>query len=117
MISSNKFANFSAAFFLSNRLISSLRTGFVSNFWPFSHRSPHRDLEPSAAGRTSEIQAPTLILTAEHDIPACLEIADLLDESVPDSRKVTMEESGHLLHMEKPEEFNQHLVDFIKTVR
>ena len=87
------------------------------SFWDFSHRSPHRDLEPSAAGRTSEIQAPTLILTAEHDIPACLEIADLLDESVPDSRKVTMEESGHLLHMEKPEEFNQHLVDFIKTVR
>jgi pimeloyl-ACP methyl ester carboxylesterase len=27
-----------------------------------------------------------------------------------------MEGSAHLLHMEKPEEFNQHLVDFIESV-
>ena len=67
-------------------------------------------------GRTKEIQVPTLILTAEHDIPACLEVADLLDESLPDSRKITIEETGHLLHMEKPEKFNQHLADFIKTI-
>ena len=86
------------------------------SFWAFSHRSPQRVLEPSAAGRTSEIQSPTLILTAEHDIPACLEIAHLLDESVPDSRKIIMEGTGHLLHLEKPGEFNQHLVDFIETV-
>lgn len=85
-------------------------------FWAFSHLSPQRMLDPSAAGRTSEIKAPTLILTAEHDTPACLEIADLLDESISDSRKIIMEGTGHLLHMEKPEEFNQHLIDFVDTV-
>ncbi|MDB4324787.1 alpha/beta hydrolase [bacterium] len=86
------------------------------SFWDFSHRSPQRVLEPSAAGRTREIQAPTLILAGEHDIPACLEVADLLDESVPGSRKIIMEQTGHLLLIEKPEEFNQHLIDFIDTV-
>lgn len=86
------------------------------SFWAFSHRSPQQVLEPSAAGRTREIQAPTLILAGEHDIPACLEVAALLDESVPESRKVIMEETGHLLQIEKPEEFNQHLVEFIDTV-
>jgi pimeloyl-ACP methyl ester carboxylesterase len=86
------------------------------SFWAFSHRSPRRPLQPSAAGRTGEIRAPTLILAGEHDIPGCLEVADLLDESVPDSRKVIMEETGHLLQIEKPEEFNQHLVEFIDTV-
>jgi pimeloyl-ACP methyl ester carboxylesterase len=86
------------------------------SFWAFSHRSPQQPLEPSAAGRTGEIQAPTLILAGEHDIPACLEVAALLDESVPQSRKVIMEETGHLLQIEKPEEFNQHLVEFIDTV-
>ena len=86
------------------------------SFWAFSHRSPQQVLEPSAAGRTSEIQAPTLILAGEHDIPGCLEVAALLDESVPQSRKVIMKETGHLLQIEKPEEFNQHLVQFINTV-
>ena len=86
------------------------------SFWAFTHSSPQRVLEPSVGGRISEIQVPTLILTAEHDIPACLEVADLLDESLPDSRKITIEETGHLLHMEKPEKFNQHLTDFIKTI-
>jgi pimeloyl-ACP methyl ester carboxylesterase len=57
-----------------------------------------------------------LILAGEHDIPACLEVADLLDETVPQSRKVIMEGTGHLLQIEKPEEFNRHLVEFIDTV-
>ncbi|MDB4324820.1 alpha/beta hydrolase [bacterium] len=86
------------------------------SFWAFSHRSPQRPLEPSAAGRTREIQAPTLILAGEHDIPACLEVAALLDESVPESRKIIMEGTGHLLQIEMPEEFNRHLIDFIDTV-
>ncbi|MHC5109362.1 MAG: alpha/beta fold hydrolase [Planctomycetota bacterium] len=86
------------------------------SFWAFSHRSPQQPLEPSAARRTSEIQAPTLILAGEHDIPACLEVTALLEESVPESRKVIMKETGHLLQIEKPEEFNQHLFEFIDTV-
>jgi pimeloyl-ACP methyl ester carboxylesterase len=45
-----------------------------------------------------------------------LEVAALLDESVPESRKVIMKGTGHLLQIEKPEEFNQHLIEFIDTV-
>lgn len=86
------------------------------SWWHFSHQSPKRELVPSAVGRTTEIHVPTLILTAEHDIPACLEVADLLDLSIPNSRKVILGGTGHLLHMEKPDEFNHHLLDFIKTV-
>ena len=86
------------------------------SFWAFSHLSPRRPLEPSAAGRTGEIRAPTLILAGEHDIPACLEVADLLDESIPGSRKVIMKETGHLLQIEKPDEFNRHLIEFLDAV-
>jgi pimeloyl-ACP methyl ester carboxylesterase len=67
-------------------------------------------------GRLADIQVPTLILTAEYDIPACREIADLLDSSVLNSRKVVMPGTGHLLHLEKPDEFNQHVADFIRSV-
>jgi pimeloyl-ACP methyl ester carboxylesterase len=86
------------------------------SWWFFSHQAPKGEPGPSAVGRTAEIHVPTLILTAEHDIPACLEVADLLDLSVLNSRKVILAGTGHLLHMEKPEEFNRHLLDFIETV-
>ncbi|MHC5028113.1 MAG: alpha/beta fold hydrolase, partial [Planctomycetota bacterium] len=86
------------------------------SFWAFAHQSPQRPLEPSAAGRTGEIQAPTLILAGEHDIPGCLEVTDLLDRTVADSRAVIMKGTGHLLQIEKPEAFNRHLVEFLDTV-
>jgi pimeloyl-ACP methyl ester carboxylesterase len=85
------------------------------SWWAFSHTSPQRSLEPAAIDRLGTIKAPTLIMTAEHDILACREVADLLDSSVPKSRKVVVAGAGHLLHMEKPEEFNQTLIAFIRS--
>jgi pimeloyl-ACP methyl ester carboxylesterase len=78
--------------------------------------SPLQALEPVAVNRLEQISAPTLILTAEHDIPACLEVADLLERAVSDSKKVVMNGTGHLLHIEKPVEFNSHLRSFLDGV-
>lgn len=64
-----------------------------------------------------DINVPTLVITAEHDIPACLEIADLLYESVPKSKKVVMSGTGHLMHMEQPQIFNKTLDKFLKGLR
>jgi len=86
------------------------------SFWPFVHESPQQSLQPAAASRTSQIETPTLILTAERDLPACLEVADLLQRSIANSRKVVMKGTGHLLHLEKPDEFNQQLLEFLKKV-
>jgi pimeloyl-ACP methyl ester carboxylesterase len=85
------------------------------SFWGFVHDSPRRSLDPNAAGRMSEIQAPTLVVTADNDIPVCLDMAEMIDRSVPNSRKIVMQGTGHLLHMEKPREFIQHLVSFLST--
>jgi pimeloyl-ACP methyl ester carboxylesterase len=87
-----------------------------NSFWEFSHQSPQQFLVPNAVERAHEIGIPTLIVTAEHDIPACKEVATILAESVPNSRKVTMVETGHLMFMEKPTEFNDLLVNFIRGV-
>jgi pimeloyl-ACP methyl ester carboxylesterase len=83
------------------------------SWWAFSHRSPQRSLDPPAAGRLGSIRAPTLILTAEHDIPACREIAALLARQVPTSRLVDMPATGHLLHMEDPEGFGRVVAEFL----
>ena len=86
------------------------------SWWAMINSSPKRVLEPSAIERLAGIEIPTLILTAEHDIPACLEIADLLDSTVPNSRKVVMQGTGHLLQMEEPDVFNEHLSKFMRSV-
>lgn len=71
-------------------------------------------LTPSAVGRLAEIRVPTLIMTAEHDVPACREAATLLRTSVPGAREVVMPGTGHLLHMERPAEFNRHVIRFLR---
>ncbi len=86
------------------------------SFWHFRHRSPNHAVQPWAAQRVGNVKAPTLILTAEHDLPTCLEIADLLDEGIADSHKVVLKGASHLLHMEKPEEFNRTLIDFLQSL-
>jgi 3-oxoadipate enol-lactonase len=84
------------------------------SWWAFSHRSPQRSLDPPAVSRLETIEAPTLILTAEHDIPACREIAALLARRVPKSRLVDVPASGHLLHMEDPEGFDTVVAEFLR---
>lgn len=88
-----------------------------NSFWEFTHQSPQRVLEPHAAGRASEISSPALVITAEHDMPACQEIAGLLEDSVAGCKKVTMMGAGHLMHMEKPDEFNHCLIGFLQGQR
>jgi pimeloyl-ACP methyl ester carboxylesterase len=90
------------------------RTAADYSWWAFSHRSPQRSLDPPAVGRLETIKAPTLILTAEHDIPACREVAALLARLVPTSRLVDMPATGHLLHMEDPDGFDKVVAEFLK---
>jgi 3-oxoadipate enol-lactonase len=86
------------------------------SWWAFANASSKTTMTPPASSQLSTIRSPTLILTAEHDIPACLEIARLLDREVVDSRLVEMSGTGHLLHMERPSEFNAHLLSFLVEV-
>lgn len=82
-------------------------------FWHFAHADPQQTVKPSAAGRLAEIRVPTFIVAGERDIPACLEIADLLARSAPRARKIVMNGAGHLMQMERPDEFNRIVLDFL----
>jgi len=54
-----------------------------------------------------------LIITAEHDIEACREVADLLQQKVVGSKKIDIPGAGHVMNMEKPEEFNRAVLEFL----
>jgi pimeloyl-ACP methyl ester carboxylesterase len=85
-------------------------------FWHFAHRDPQQPV-PGAVTRLAEVRVPVLLLAGEHDVPLFLEIADMLASTLPRARKLTIAGGGHLVHMERPNEFNQAVVAFLRTVR
>jgi pimeloyl-ACP methyl ester carboxylesterase len=75
------------------------------------------DLEPPAADRLPEIKAPTLAIIGDLDQPRTIQGADLLARSIPSARKVVMPGTAHLPNMERPEEFNRIVLDFLAERR
>jgi len=85
-------------------------------FWNFTHEDPIQILVPMAIRQLDKIQLPVLIVTAEFDLKGCREIADHLEKTIPASKKVIIESAGHAMNMEKPEEFNKAVLDFLKDI-
>ena len=68
-----------------------------------------------ALPRLREIRVPTLILTGDADIPDVHAHAGAIEAGIPGSRRVVVSESGHLMYLEKPEEFTHIVVSFIES--
>jgi 3-oxoadipate enol-lactonase len=66
--------------------------------------------------RLGEIQAPTLVVVGEHDLPDFQQIADLLAAGIPGARKAVIPGAGHLAPMERPEAFAAELRRFHQEV-
>jgi pimeloyl-ACP methyl ester carboxylesterase len=63
--------------------------------------------------RLGEIACPTLIVWGERDRLINVRDADLFAELIPNSRKVVFADTGHVSMLERPEEFNALLDDFL----
>jgi len=72
-----------------------------------------RPIDRPAIGRLSEIAAPTLVIVGSEDLPHCLANANLITSKVPGARKVIIEDAAHLPSLERPEEFNRLVLDFL----
>lgn len=72
------------------------------------------DYRPDIAGRLGEITAPTLVIAGENDVADFRLIADVLAENIPDARLAVIPDCWHLPPVEKPEEFNELLIDFLR---
>jgi len=88
--------------------------GYEYNFWSFSHKNPAVYLSPRAAQQLDRISQPTLIVTADKDLDVCKEIADLMEQIIPNSTKTEFIGAGHVMNVDKPEEFNRLVLDFIE---
>lgn len=76
--------------------------------WSLSRR-----LDPPAAGRLSEIRAPTLVVVGDRDAPVMEALANKVVADIPGARKVLISDADHLPNMRQPDEFNCLVLDFL----
>jgi pimeloyl-ACP methyl ester carboxylesterase len=67
----------------------------------------------AALPRLREIRVPTLILVGDADIPDVHAHAGAIEAGIPGSRRVIITDAGHLMYLEKPEEFSRMVIHFI----
>ena len=72
---------------------------------------------PDDFSRLGEISAPTLVLYGEEEDPYFRECAAAAGEKIPGARLVGLAGSGHVAGLEKPEEFNRTVLDFLHDER
>jgi pimeloyl-ACP methyl ester carboxylesterase len=73
--------------------------------------------QPPAIERLAEIRAPALIIEGENDHPAYRAITGKLMSGISGARRVLIPGGTHLLHMDKPKEFNQAVLEFLGQKR
>jgi pimeloyl-ACP methyl ester carboxylesterase len=68
---------------------------------------------PDVAERAAEVSAPTLVLTGDEDRPEMLTLADRLAETIPDARRGSIPDAGHLPSLENPDAFDSLVLEFL----
>jgi pimeloyl-ACP methyl ester carboxylesterase len=72
-----------------------------------------RRLKPPAAERLREIHAPTLVIGGERDVSDIHQIVARLAAEIPGAQKEVLPGAGHLVPMERPEDFNRLTLGFL----
>jgi pimeloyl-ACP methyl ester carboxylesterase len=71
---------------------------------------------PTAYGRLGDIHVPTLVIAGDIDLPEIMVSTDLIVAGIPGARKAVMRGVAHAPNMERPEEFNRLVLDFLRAV-
>ena len=64
--------------------------------------------------RPGEVRAPALVVVGDADVPDFLEIGDKLEAELPDARKVVLADTAHTIPLERPDEFRDLTLEFLR---
>jgi 3-oxoadipate enol-lactonase len=71
-------------------------------------------LDPPASARLGEIGMPTLVVTGSEDVSDIHEIAEKLAAGIPGAERATIDGSGHLPSLERPDDFDRVVLAFLR---
>src|SRR5437763_8162455 len=66
--------------------------------------------------RAEAIRVPTLVLVGDHDLITPVDLSNHLVQLIPNARMQVISGAGHLSNLEKPEEFNAAVDQFIQPM-
>jgi pimeloyl-ACP methyl ester carboxylesterase len=81
-------------------------TGRVSSKWS----------DPDPVPSLLKLDVPALVISGEMDIPSFMMMAEAYARTLPRARREIIQGAGHLANIERSEEWNALLRDFLKTV-
>ena len=70
--------------------------------------------EPPAETRLGQLDVPTLLVVGDADLPELRSLAERLARELPDAGLETIEGAGHLPSLERPDELNRLLLEFLQ---
>ena len=73
-------------------------------------------LNPPAMERLEQFNIPTLVIVGDLDDDSEMAIAEVLTTRIKGAQKAIMRGTAHLPNIEKPEEFNQIVLEFLKKI-
>jgi pimeloyl-ACP methyl ester carboxylesterase len=94
-----------------------VRAMSLNNYATHTTEGKPRPLQPPTAGRLGEVHVPTLVIAGALDPSDTDVVANLLVKGIPNARKVVMAGTAHVPNMEKPDEFNRLVLDFLGGVK
>jgi pimeloyl-ACP methyl ester carboxylesterase len=75
-----------------------------------------RKLDPPVVDRISQITAPTLLIAGALDHEDIHNRVQFLNNYILNSQRIIIEESGHTVNLERPEEFSRLVRDFLENL-
>jgi pimeloyl-ACP methyl ester carboxylesterase len=90
-----------------------LRMGYEYSWWRYIYPSKREYAFPMAIKQLKEIKMPTLVVSAEYDLPLCKEVAAILAKGIRGAKLISIKAAGHMMNMDQPKEFNKAISDFI----
>jgi len=81
---------------------------------PFEESAEEELLVEDVGQRLGEIEAPTLVLIGEEDVPDLQAIADRLAAEIPGARRATLANTAHVPSLERPREFEDLVLGFLE---
>ncbi|MCA1553159.1 MAG: alpha/beta hydrolase, partial [Chloroflexi bacterium] len=75
-----------------------------------------KSLDPPAVDRLSEIRVPTRVIYGDLDPTETMRTCTMLGEQIPNAQTRLMRGTAHLPNMERPDEFNRIVLDFLNSI-
>jgi 3-oxoadipate enol-lactonase len=81
---------------------------------PAYEATPPPGAEDPVNLRLEAVGAPALVVVGDADVPDFPAIADRLEAELPDARKVVLPDTAHTIPLERPDEFRELTLEFLR---